>query len=890
MLSALLKQAGRRIAALWNRQQADQDLAEEMRLHLELRREENETGHGLAPVEAETAARRRFGNETLLREVSRDSWGWTWLEQALQDVRYAFRNMLRTPGFTLVAVLIIALGIGANAAIFSVVNGVLMRPLAYKDPEQLTTILHRGTNPVSPLNFQDWRERLTATSFESIAAAEFWTPNLTGADSPERIWGLRLTADMFPLLGVEPLLGRVFARGEDVSGSDHVVVLARGLWQRRFNGDRSILGKPLLLNGVSYTVIGVMPPTFQFAPFWATKAEIWAPLAFAPERLASRGGNSLRVFARLKNGVDLARARADVAAVTADLEREFPGSNRNVAVTPLKENVIGKVESPILIVMGAVGLVLLIACANVAHMLLARAASRQKEIALRSALGAGQARLIRQFLTEGLLLATLGAAAGIAFAYAAVRVLITIGPSSIPRLSTITIDPPVLAFAAAIAAFTGIAFSLAPALHARTLELTNVLKETAKGSGSGGSVRLRRTRNILAVSEVALAFVLLCGAGLLIRSFGALRSSDPGFNPSQLVSLVVSVSGAPESAAGRRETFYREIVERAVRLPGVESAGAINHLPLAGDLWIFPFQIEGRPRPRPGESPSAVYRVVMPGYFQTARLPLLRGRDIEWRDDSRAPGAVIISQQTATQYWPGEDAIGKRITFDDGATWLTVTGIAKDAKQGDWTATTPRAEVYLAALQNHDFLTSNLGTSITLVLRTSSGVDPASIAPAAKSAIWAMNPNLPISEVQTMDSVVERVTAQPRFEMMLLVLFAAIALVIAMAGIYALMSFSVARRIQEIGVRLSLGATRGAVTWQILKQGLWLAGMGSFLGALVGIAMSRLMTGMLVGVRPGDPGTWIAVAAALNAAAVLATYIPARRAARVDPIIALRHE
>ncbi len=574
-----LKELFQRLTFFRNRRQFDDDLKEEMRLHMDLRRDEY-LGNGLSAEDASAASRSKFGNATYLQEESRTQWSWIWLEQTLQDLRYAGQSMLRAPGFNLIAITVLALGIGANSAIFSVVNAVLLRPLAYQDADRLVTLLHRGTNPVAGGNYLDWKAQ--SQSFEAVAAAEYWTSNLTGTDSPEKLYGLKITQNLLPMLGVPPLYGRTFSQGEDSAGADQVVVLSHKLWQRRFAGDLKLIGQSIQLNGVPHTVVGIMPPDFQFAPFWATRTELWVPLPLA-ERAGVRGGNSLRIFARLKAGVSLERARAEMATITARLEQQFPGTNRDLAVTPLKDNVIGKVETPLMVLMGAVGLVLLIACANVAHMLLARAAARQKEIAVRSALGAGGWRLIRQFLAEGMLLSACGAIAGIAVSIVAVRGLVAIAPASIPRLNTVTIDPNVVLFCLLITFLTGVAFSLAPAMHAKTLELSAALKETSRGSG--GSVRLGKMRDLLTTSEIALAFMLLVGAGLLVRSFTLLRNSDPGFDPSGVASMIVSVEGTQHAGEGRREMFYRRVLEQVQKVPGVQSVSAINHLPLAGDTF-----------------------------------------------------------------------------------------------------------------------------------------------------------------------------------------------------------------------------------------------------------------------------------------------------------------
>jgi predicted permease len=874
----------RRIKMLFDRGRFDRDLQDEMQLHFDLRRQE-QLDNGLAPEDARAAAHRKFGNPLLLRESSRDAYGWIWLEEFARDFRFAARAMTRAPGFTAVAIIALALGIGANAALFSVVNAVLLRPLAYRDPSRLVTLLHHGRGPVAPANYADWRDQ--SNSFAGMAAAEWWSPNLTRDDPPEHLRALRLTQNLLPLLGIEPLFGRLFLPGEDRIGSDHEVILSYPLWQRRFAGDRRVLGRSLILNGEPYTVVGVMPRDFQFAPFWATRAELWAPLAFG-DRIHDREGNSLRIFARLKPRLQLGQARAEMAALTARLERQYPGTNRDVALTPLKENVVGKIETPLLLLLGAVGFVLLMACANVAHMLLARAASRRKETAVRTALGAGRSRLVRQFLTESLFLGVCGATVGLAFAVAAVHALVVLSPAGIPRVATVTIDAHVAWFLLGITILTCVAFGLAPALQAARLDVTAGLKEAARGSSDGAG--RNGARRFLVASEFAMAVVLLIGAGLMVRSFFALQSIDPGFNPRNVFSLVVSVAGSKESEPNRRAIFYHQLLERVRALHGVESAGGINHLPLAGDLWTRGFLIEGRPKPRPGDMPAAVYRVVTPGYFQTMRLPLLRGRDIDDHDDARASGVVIINQRAANIYWQGEDPIGKHIAIgeseDTPSTWLTVIGVAADAKQSDW-ASAPYPEIYLAAFQTRDYL-GDKGAYITLVARGSGNT--AGLMPAVRDAVWSFDRNLPISEVVTMDAVVSGVNAEPRFEMLLLGVFAAVALLLAAVGIYGVMSYSVSTRTHEIGIRMSLGGSRSHVLRMVLRQGMMLALAGSAAGIAAALLLSRLMTSMLYGVRPADPLTFAGVVIGLSLVALLATYVPARRATRIDPVVALRYE
>jgi len=877
-----LTELARRLRMLFRGDSFDHDLQEEMRLHLELRQQAH-IGDGLSPAEARAAARRQFGNATLLRETSGDAWGWRGLRNFAQDLRYGARALLRTPGFTLLAILTLALGMGANTAIFSIVNAVLLNPLAYQDPGRLVTLLHYGNGPVAAANYIDWRDQ--SHSFTAMAAAEYWSPNLTGVDSPEHLTGLQVTPNMFPLLGIAPLMGRTFLPGEDQKGAEHEIVLSYRLWQRRFNGDPQVLGKAMLLNGDSFTVVGVMPASFKFAPFWATHAELWVPLPLG-DRLHERGGNSLRIFGRLKPGVPLAAARADVAAVTGRLELQYPGTNRHVAVTPLKENVVGKVETPLTMVLCGVGFVLLIACANVAHMLLARTSGRQREIAVRTALGAGRGRVMAQFLTENLLLAGLGAAAGLLLALGGVKALVALSPADIPRVDTVAVDARVILFLLAVTVLTAALFGLAPAMQATAGNLSGALKEGGRGGSDG--VRRNRLRGFLVASEFALAFMLLIGAGLTIRSFFALEAVNPGFDPHHVLSLVVSVAGSQEAPEGRREIFYRQLLERVRNVPGVESAGAINHLPLAGDLWGWDLAIAGRPKPRPGESPGAVYRVAMPGYFETMRLPILRGRAIAATDDSSAPGVAVINQAAAKEYWPGEDPIGQRVSLYDGV-WVTVIGISANARQGDW-AKEPDPEVYLAALQDDEFLGAPKShiSYITLVLRTRG--NPADMAPAVKQIVWQMDRNLPISQLIAMDQAVADATAEPRFLALLLAVFAAVALLLAAVGIYGVMSYAISRRTHEIGVRMSLGATRADVLRMVLGQGMVQALAGSLAGVGGALLLGRLMSRMLYGVRPHDPVTFGMVAMVLGTAALLAICVPARRATRIDPMVALRQE
>ena len=804
-----------------------------------------------------------------------------------QDQRYAIRMLFKNPGFTAIVVITLAIGIGATTAVFSVVNAILLKPLAYKDPGRLAVILHRGQGPVAPANFIDWKTQ--NSSFQDMGAAEYWTPNLTGTDRAEKLWALHITSNILPILGVEPLIGRVFLPEEDQAGKDHEAVLSYGLWQRRFSGSAEVLGREIVLDGESYKIVGVMPPSFKFAPFWATKAELWAPLPLA-SRAGSRGGNSLRVFARLKPGVTLAQAQADMTTIADRLEAEFPGTNRAVKVVSLNEKVVGSIRPALLVLMAAVAFVLLIACANVAHMLLSRAAARANEVAIRAALGAGKLRLVRQFLTESVLLAVMGGGAGLLLALWGVRTLVALSPATLPRAETSTVDARVLTFGLAVSIATGIIFGLAPALRASAVNLSGSLKEGFRGSTEG--IARNRVRSLLVASEFALAMILLAGAGLMIRSMAALQAIDPGFDPHQVLSMVVSVAGTRSEAAGRRAPFYTDLLDRVRALAGVQSVGAINHLPLAGDLWDRSFWVDGRPQVIAASAPDGVYRVVMPGYFETMKIPILRGRSIQSSDDQNSPAVVIINQALADQYFSDEDPIGKRISLQDPATgprWITVVGVAKNARQERW-AEAPDAEMYFPYLQDHDYL--GLATAhfdyLTLTVRTAG--EPAALITAVQNTAQATDKNVTVSEVQTMDQVVSAANAGTRFYLMLLGAFAAVALLLAAVGIYGVMSYSVSRRRHEIGIRMTLGARTGQVFGLVVLQGLTLAVAGSAAGLAGAMALTRLMSSLLYGVRPNDFLTFCSVSGVLLMVAVLATYVPARRATRVDPMEALRYE
>ena len=807
------------------------------------------------------------------------------------DLRFGWRSLLRAPAFTATALVALALGVGGTAAIFSVVNAVLLRPLPLGDPDRLVAILHHSNNPVAPANFLDWRRQ--STSFERMGAAEYWTPNVTGDATPEKIQALRLTTDALTIAGVQPALGRLFASGEDESGREYEAVLSYGFWRRRFGGDKNVLGRPITLDGHSYTVVGIMPDGFDYPMFWAHGVQLWAPLALGT-RAASREGQSLRVLAKLRPGVTLSRAGAEIAGITAGLERAFPGTNRDVHVIPLRDLVVGNVGPALLVLLGAVGFVLLLACANVAHMLLARGAAREREITIRAALGASRARLIRQLVTESLLLGALGGAIGLAIAAYGVHVLVALGGNGLPRAGEIGLDARVVAFTVVLSMATGLIFGVLPAVRASRAGLTESLRESSRGAGN--NARQHRLRDALVASEFALALVLLTGAGLAIRTFIALRDIDPGFDPRGVVTMVVSFTGSSEASPQGRVTFVEHLLERVRALPGVANASAINHVPIVGDIWGQPFFVEGRTEPKPGDAPTAAYRVALPGYFAAMGIPVLRGRDIVASDRQGAPGVVVINEYMARRHWPGESPIGKRITLDrpnPQSVWLTVVGVVKTSVRSDWAAP-PEEEIFVPWLQEGQYLTS-MGPHVgylTLVVRASctrgAPCDPAPLVPAVRRAVWSFDRNLPVSEVWTMEQVARLANARPRFTLVLLGAFAVVALIHAAVGVYGVMSYAVSRRTHEIGVRLALGAAPTSVVKMVVREGMTVALTGAAFGVVGALLLTRSMSSFLYGVKPADPVTFVGVSLVLAGAALIATYLPARHAARTDPLRALR--
>lgn len=810
----------------------------------------------------------------------------------LTDLRLAFRQLVKTPGFALTAILTLALGIGACTAIFSVLHAVLLRPLPYHEPARLVTVMQR-TGAETPADFHDMRT--TTQSFSSLAAALGGGAVLTGADRPEDIRGLSVTEEMFTLLGVPAQLGRTFTATDFADGKAPTVLISHALWQRRFGGTPDVIGRTVMLSGEATTVIGVMPPEFRFAPFWITNAEMWTRLRIDP---ANRDMSALRVFGRLKEDVTQEQAQAEMTAFAQRQAVAYPRShaNRTIEVDLLHERAVGNIRPALLMLGGAVTLVLLIVCTNLASLLLVRAAGRQRELAVCAALGASRARLIRRQLAECLWLAAAGGLGGVALAYAGLGVLTgslanLSGRFAMPRLHEITPDATLLLVAVALAFVTMLAFGLLPALLSTRTDLNSALRDGGRGMAGGG--RGSRTRSLLIVAEVAVALVLLAGAGLFLRGFANLSNSDPGFRSEGALAFTVSTVGRPEYVGAPREQLYREVLRRLEAVPGVTAVGAVNHLPLVGDSWGFRVWAEGAPIPDHGKEMNATFRASWPGYFQALGARLVQGRDFTVRDDAKAEGVVLINEALAQRFWPEGNAVGQRLSTADPRhtpRWLTVVGIVADVKQESW-AEPARPEFYRPILQQPAWFfaeTNGAFAYLSFVVRTSG--DPAALANTVRETVWSLDRELPVSNVTTLDQVAAAAVAQPRLQLLLVGVFAVVALILAAVGLYGVMAYVVAQRTTELGVRLALGAQRGDVLRLVLRSGLQLALGGVALGLIVALSVTRGLASLLHGVSPFDPVTLAGATVVLLLVATAATLLPAWRASRVDPLVALRNE
>ncbi len=816
----------------------------------------------------------------------------------VNDWRLGLRVLARNPGFACIAVAALALGIGANSAIFSVVNAVLLRPLEYPDPGRIAIVwdtnphINLGITLLPPTipNFLDWKAE--NRSFERMASVTSENVNLTGMGDPERFTAARVSADFFPIMGIAPMLGRTFRPEQDREGAGCAAVLGFGLWRRRFGSDPSAVGRSVRLNGQSCVIEGVMPKGFEFPKSaemptyfgFGEKTEVWIPSAYSARQLRNRGSHTIFVIARLRRATPLARADAEMKGIAARLEQKYPNDNSgwSAGVQPLQQHIVSGVRPALLVMQAAVAFVLLIACANVANLLLARAAGRHKEMAIRTAIGAGPRQLARQLLVESLILALLGGAFGLLLSIWGVKAFASLAPSNIPRVRDASLDFTVLAFTLAISLATGILFGLVPAVQAVRADVNATLKEGGKSSAARGS---RRLRSVLVLGEVTTATLLLAGAGLLIRSFLKLENVDPGFRPEKILAMDIPL---PDSemyrGPGKKAAFFEQLLQRYTALPGVAGAGAISALPLAGGEEVELVTVEGRPAPKSvSEAALGDLRVVTPGYFAVMGIPALKGRVNSERDTRDSVQIAVVDQVMASTYWPGADPVGRRFKLGDQnskAPWLTVVGVVGSVRHSGLHAVM-RPQFFLPHRQ-FDW------SSMTVVLRTAA--DPTSVVPVLKKEVRAVDPDQPIAKIMTVESVLADSVALPRFRTLLLGVFAALALLLAAVGIYGVVSYTVSQRTREIGLRVALGAARGTILRMVFRQGISLALGGVCCGLAAAFGLTRLLSGMLYGVGATDPATFAEVSVVLIVVAAAASYLPARRALRVDPVVALREE
>jgi putative ABC transport system permease protein len=813
-----------------------------------------------------------------------------------QDVCYGARMLLKNPGVTAVAVITLALGIGANTAIFSVVNAVMLRPLPYKNPDRLVSLWENvpehGRWRVTPANFFDWKKQ--NTTFEEMAAFGSSTMTLTGGGEPEQILGTQAGSGYFSVVGVEPMLGRSFLAEEYEPGKDQVVILGHAFWQRRYGGDQKIINQALTLDGASYTVVGVMPAGIY--PVWPTTSgrisfdeneqQFWTPMAFSAQWANVRTSHVLGVLGRLKPGITLEQAQAEMNTVGARLEREYAANKgEGIIVNAFLNEVIGSVKPVLITLLGAVGLVLLIACANIAGLLMAQHATRSKEVAIRAALGAGRGRLVRQFFLEGLLLSLLGTVAGVAMARLGIDLIIKLVPSQLPRFSQTQLDWRVLSFTIVLSFFTCLLFGLLPAWQSSKPDLQATLEQGRRVSGPGAA--RQRFRQLLVVFQISIAVMLVIGAGLLIKSFWRLRQVDPGFKPDNVLSLSMSLPQSKYGDGQKINTFYRQLIERISGLPGVQAAAIAYDHPLQAN-WVDSFVIEGRPAPAAGESPSANFNPVSTDYFRTVGTQVVTGRQFTAQDDQDHAGVVIVNEAFVRRYFPREKALGQRLRLSPPAriwknqrlTSFEIVGIARNVKSAGLTAES-EPTYYVPATQ------SPL-QDMTILVRTKG--DPTALVPALRNAVFTIDPDQPIANISTMEEIVADSLAQPRLSMTLMGLFGSLALILAAVGIYGLLSYAVTQRTQEMGIRIALGAQVTDVLRLVLKQGMVLVVVGEALGLIGAFAFTRLISSLLFGVTPTDAATFIAVTGVLAGVALLACYFPARRATKIDPLVALRYE
>ena len=861
----------------------DEEVDSELEFHLEMLVRENVT-RGMDPGAARTEARRRFGNVARINQACRDLGRKRdqemkraeWLGELRQDVRYAFRHLRANPTFTAVAVLTLAVGIGASTTIFGIANAVLLRPFPFREPDRIVRVWE--TNPstdrfaVSEPNYLDWRER--SRSFDELAAYRWGQASLVGDGDPEQLTTIAVTHNFFPVFGVPALIGRTLVTAETQPGStERVAVLSAELWQRRFGGDPAMVGRTISLDGTQYLVVGVMPPGFRFSG----QVDVWLPLA--PSPTSSRGDHRLGAVGRLKPEVTPDQALRELKAISGQLAAEYPETNKDwgASTANLSEWLIGsELRTRVIALLVAVGLLLLMACVNVANLLLARSSSRAREISVRAAIGAGRGRIMRQLLTESLVLSLLGAGLGVGLAALAAPTLRSFPANAIPRIDQVSLDWRVLSFGVVAALVTGLLFGLAPAVQASRSDLNDLLRSGGRVAEAG------RFRSGLIVVSVGLAMVLLVGADLVGRSFVRLTGVDPGFEPERVLVAAFTLPGSRYDNGEKIVRFQAEVAQRVAALPGVEAAGMTNIAPFSGGSTAMPFRPVGASAVGPDEFVQAAWRSVSPGYFAALGIRLLRGRFIDETDREESPTAVVITESFAQRAWPGEDPVGRQIIVgnNQGQPW-TVAGVVSDLRDQSLDQE-PRPLMYLTFRQ--------IGwPSMWLIVRTASE-DPMSVANAVRQEIWAVDRSLPVSGVQPLTELVSNVAAQPRLTMFVFGLFAAAALILAVVGLYGIVAYSVAQRTREIGVQLALGARPVRIVGMVVRQGVVLAGAGIVMGLGAAYLLSRFVASILYGIEPRDLGTFVAVAMVLGASAVLASLVPARAAARLDPVLALRQE
>jgi predicted permease len=875
--------------ALFRLRKPADDLEEEIRAHLAMEEQEN-IESGMPPEEAHYAARRRFGNVTLAQERCREMWRWNWVESLLQDIRYGLRQLRRNSGFTAVAVITLALGIGANTAIFSVVDAILLRPLPYPQPDHLVKVWGNFTgigipdnrNAISAPEFKDLETQNRC--FSDVAAIRGASANLDIGGTPERIQGAAVSPSLFPMLGVQAALGRTFLPQEAQPGRDKQVMLSHGLWERGFGGDPKVVGSRLRINGLSYAVVGVMPRGFDYPE----GAEIWVPLAFEPDDLlpSSRANHELSVLARIKPEISLPQARADMEVLTKAVEEQnpdYPYARFQFAflLSPLHEEMVSDVQKALWILSGAVALVLLIACVNVANLLLARGSAREQEMAVRRALGASRRRLVLQLLTESVLLSLIGGVAGVLLAYFGLHALITLSAAVFPRVATASMNGTVFAFTVLVSLGTGIVFGLAPSVHSSRHVTAESLREGGRTLPAG--TVSERPRQALVVAELAFSLVLLSGAGVLLKSLLLVQQVDGGFRPDHVLTMRISLPEAKYSRPEQVRAFFRDILGRVSKLPGVEAAGAVSILPLSGSGSSGTTTMDTQAVPPDAASPEADKRAVTPGFFQAMGIPLISGRYFDERDSDQSPPVAIVDETLAKTYWPNEDAVGKRLHLGGpwpNPTWMTIVGVVRHVHYRTLEAPS-RVEVYWPEAQRP-------AQALSLAIRTYA--DPLTLAATVQKEVQAIDPEQPVYRVRTMQELLGGSMAPRRLLTLLLSIFAGAALLLAAVGIYGVMAYSVRRRTHEIGIRMALGAQRREILRLVVRYGLKMTVAGVVAGLFAALALTRLIASLLYSVRPTDPTTFGIVVALLAAVALTACYIPARRATRVDPMVALRYE